>query len=130
MYSTDILEFTKQSFPEEYEKVIELLNFLADEFSINTSGNPNKYKVSCAFAQLAFESSDGIVYPSLQRNFEGLNFAIKSDVAAKKLRIASATNDRFIKDGEKSCQHSETQEGTTDDKGVINWGETKKVDDN
>lgn len=128
MYATDILEFTKQTFPEEHDKVIELLNFLADEFSINTQGDQNKYKISCAFAQLAFESSDGIVYPSLQRNFEGLNFALKPEVVDKKLRLTTATNDKFKKEGEKSYQHFETQEGTADDKGVIVWGEIQKIE--
>jgi hypothetical protein len=35
--------------------------------------------------------SDGLVYPGLQRKYEGLNFAIKPESVKDKLQLVSAT---------------------------------------
>lgn len=58
-----------------------LIRFISDEFSKNTKGDSNQYKISCAFAEKWLkEGIDGIIYPSFQRCFERSNYAIKTEV--------------------------------------------------
>lgn len=126
-FKIDIEDFTKEIFQNDSVKVFEILNFISDEFACNTMGNTNYYKISCAFAQLAFESSDGIVYPSLQRQFEGLNFAIKPDSVKEKLRFINATHDKFKKVVEKQYQHFETKETLRTEGNKLIWGDIVKI---
>ena len=126
-FSIDIDTFTKELFKNDSEKVLEVLNFISDEFAYNTNGNSNYYKISCAFAQFAYETSDGIIYPSLQRQFEGLNFAIKPDSVKEKLWFINATHDRFKKVGEKEYQHIETRDTIKTEGNKLIWGESEKI---
>ncbi|MGC1391239.1 MAG: hypothetical protein WA816_09390 [Bacteroidales bacterium] len=127
LYNIDIVKFTKDVFKTEADKVFEILNFICDEFSVNTNGNCNLYKISAAFSNYAFQKSDGILYPSLQRRFEGLNFAIKPDSVRDKLQFRCATRDKFIKTDEIQYQHSEIKESIEIRDTKIIWGEPKEI---
>lgn len=118
---TDIEKLTIELFQDESEKVFEILNFISNEFATNTFENNNLYKISCAFAQSAYQKSDGIVYPSLQREFEGLNFAIKPEIVSNKLRLVYATHDKFIKVREKEYNHIESKETTRIEGNKLYW---------
>ena len=126
-YSVDIDTFTKELFKNDSDNILEILNFISDEFARNTNENSNFYKISCAFAQLAYETSDGIIYPSLQRQFEGLNFAIKPESVKEKLQFINATHDKFIKVEEKRYQHIETKETIKIEENKLIWGESRKI---
>jgi len=126
-YSIDIDTFTKELFKNDSDNILEILNFISDEFARNTNENSNFYKISCAFAQLAYETSDGIIYPSLQRQFEGLNFAIKPESVKEKLQFINATHDKFIKVEEKRYQHIETKETIKIEENKLIWGESRKI---
>ena len=126
-FSIDIEALIKELFQNDSDKVFEILNYISDEFTYNSKGNTNNYKISCAFAQFAYESSDGIIYPSLQRQFEGLNFAIKPDSVKEKLRFISASHDKFKKIGEKQYQHFETREASETKGNKLIWGDIKKI---
>ena len=71
--------------------------------------------------------SDGLLYPSLQRQYEGLNFAIKPESAKEKLRLVSATCDKFIKISNKQFQHSETKDTVEINNNFIIWGQPRKI---
>ncbi len=119
--NTDVYNYTFKLFKEDSEKILKILDFISNEFTINTEGNSNLYKISCAFAQLAYLTADGIIYPSLQRRFEGLNFAIKPEVVTRKLRLVSATHDKFIKFGGKEYKHRERNETIRIDGNKLVW---------
>jgi hypothetical protein len=126
-YNIDIDQLTTDIFKQDKDKILEILNFVSEEFATNTRGNSNLYKISCAFAQFAYQTSDGIIYPSLQRQFEGLNFAIKPDSIKEKLRFVNATHDKFKKVGEKEFMHIETKETIGNEGDKLIWGETKII---
>jgi len=126
-FSIDIDSLTAKLFGKESENIFEILNYISDEFAFNTNENINLYKISCAFAQLAYKESDGIIYPSIQRNLEGLNFAIKPDSVMKKLRFVNATHDVFKKVGEMNYQHCETKDTVRVENSKLIWGETREI---
>jgi len=126
-FNVDLDQLTKDIFKNDSEKVFELLNFLSDEFAINTKDNCNLYKISCAFAQLAYQVSDGIIYPSLQRLLEGVNFAIKPESVKEKLKFISATRDIFAKKGENEFIHIDTKSTIGYDGNRLIWGINKKL---
>lgn len=122
-YKTDIDKLTMELFNGEADKVHEILNFISNEFALNTNGNSNLYKISSAFSQLAFESSDGIIYPSVQRKLEGNNFAIKPSSVDEKLEFVEAYKYKFEKKGESNYTQTEVKK-TIEVKGTdIKWGE-------
>jgi len=122
-YKTDIDKLIKELFNGEAEQVHEILNFISNEFALNTNGNLNLYKISSAFSQLAFETSDGVMYPSVQRKLEGNNFAIKPSSVDKKLEFVEAYKYKFVKKGESEYVQSEVK-NTIEVKGInIKWGE-------
>lgn len=99
---------TDIQFPGEIIKVNKILNFFSDEFAKYVDdGNDYEYKISCAFSNFAYRTCDGIFYPSVRFNYEGMNYAFKPDIMiGKKLVLLEACEDTFIRNGEKSYKNT------------------------
>jgi hypothetical protein len=123
-YGVDIEELTKEMFPETHQQISEIVNFISDEFANNTNGNDNLYKISSAFAQYAFETSDGVIFPSLQRIYQGTNFALKPEIIDEKFNLTFAIKDKFEKTDTHEFVNTEHKEVTEIIDNKIVWDET------
>jgi hypothetical protein len=124
-YAIDIMSLVNDICGNDSDKVFEILSFISEEFAFNARNNHNNYKISCAFAQLIYENSDGLLYPSLQREFEGLNFAIKPESVKEKLRFVCAVHDKFRKMGSNNYKHVETTKTITENRLI--WGTPEEI---
>lgn len=122
-YKTDIDKLIKEIFDKEADKIHEILNFISNEFALNTNGNSNYYKISSVFSQIAFNTSDGIIYPSVQRKLEGINFAIKPDSVDDKIEFVEAHKYKFDKKGEIEYIQTEIKKTIEINGTNIKWGE-------
>jgi hypothetical protein len=127
IYSTDIKELVSNEFGSDLDKVFEINNYFSDEFAYDIKDNPDNYKICCAFAQLAYQNSDGIAYPSLQRKFEGLNFAIKPESVREKLQFVCAVHDKFKKVEEKRYTPVESTATINVEGNTLIWGEPQII---
>lgn len=119
----NINQIVNEQFPSEAELIIEILKRFSDSFSKNTYGNSNIYKPSCAFAQYAYQVADGIIYPSLQRSFKGINYAIKPEISRIKLKLINAQKDKLIKRKKKEFFHYSSKFLVSIVQGKLNWSE-------
>ncbi len=121
-HGVNIDELTKELFPDDFIKILETLKYFSNAFAKNRNRLKNGYKISCAFAHFAYMSNDGIVYPSLQRNYEGLNFALKPEIVDNNLRLIAAKKDTFHKRRHKEYVNTEYKDTLSVNNESILWG--------
>jgi hypothetical protein len=81
---------------------INFLKFISEEFAKKVS-NPYEYKITAAFSNLILSNPNlsGIIYPSVQTEYYGLNIALKPEVAEELIPKILSTQ-RLYKKGLKS----------------------------
>lgn len=80
--------------------VLKILRFFSKEFTRNANGNPNNYKISCAFSNYIFNNFpkiDGILYPSSLYNKDGVNIVFKPTSVDEKLKFYIARRGKMKK---------------------------------
>lgn len=122
-YDLDVDRIINDSFPNDFEKIKHLISRISDEFVKDVKGQHFLYQTSCLFANYAYDFADGIIYPSFQRSFNGLNVAIKPSAVDNKMKFVSALKETFIKTSFKRFQQYSQQEAISYSNGLLSWGE-------
>ncbi|TPG37742.1 RES domain-containing protein [Flavobacterium pectinovorum] len=108
--SKDFEYIVKTQADESAQAVSQLMQFLSREFSQAMAGNSNHYKITSAFTNYIFDSvknADGILYPSTVVTHKGFNFALKPEVANKKLKFLVANRRKMEYAGNKKYVETE-----------------------
>lgn len=67
----------KSDYPESFDYLLKVLEFFSNEFAKTEISSHNDYKLSAAYSEFAFmKGLNGVVYPSVRTEYEGLNVAI------------------------------------------------------
>lgn len=71
------------------EEYINLLSFFSDEFSKKEINTHHDYKLSCLYSDYAIVANklNGVLYPSVQTDYEGLNLVLTRDAVEKYLEL-------------------------------------------
>lgn len=81
---------------------LEFLKFISEEFSKKVE-NPNDYKISVAYTNLALLHPDvcGIIYPSVQTEYFGVNIVLPPEIVDKYLKPIICSTSILYKKGDK-----------------------------
>lgn len=109
------------------EYAITLQKFLCSQFGRKTNckeNNSDKYKISASYAQVVYNLNvNGIVYPSVQTNFEGLNVALLPSVVKTSLKLKRVALQYIARTGVMNFNIVNVKmTDQVDDKGNIDWG--------
>ncbi|MFT3796569.1 hypothetical protein [Flavobacterium sp.] len=103
----DILEYYKIQFQQlnEYPEIaLKQLQFFSNEFARKIKSNFD-YKISAAFTDVVLyenqNSYAGIIYPSVQTNYEGNNIVLKPTIVDQHLELKSVSTHRFHRSSKK-----------------------------
>jgi hypothetical protein len=94
-------EVVKNS-PETANKMLEVSEFLGNEFAKLSIGIHTDYMISALFSELVTKSYDGVLYPSVRLAGEGINIAITNKSADEKLCFMEAMNCTIYKNKKKA----------------------------
>jgi len=73
------------------ERSLEISEFLASEFAKGTINTDSDYLISAIFSELACEKFDGVYYPSVRMQGDGINVAIKPNSVKDKMVFVGAS---------------------------------------
>lgn len=119
-FGEEVEKITKNIFVGEANLIQTFLNFLSNEFAVYTNCNHLLYKICCAFSYYIYKNSDGFIYPSVQREFDGFNIALKPEVV-EKLKLVEATKDTFRKTDEMTYEQIDIKKTTRIENEKLIW---------
>lgn len=102
---------------------LDFLKFISEEFSKKVN-NPDEYKISAAYTNIAFMHPDvkGISYPSVQTEYFGLNIVMPPDSVDRLLIPKICSTHTVYKKGQKSLMTNGRKYcNTIDHKQNIDW---------
>lgn len=101
-----------------------IIRFISKEFSKDTFNDSNKYKISCAFSEKwTKEGIDGVIYPSFQRCFERLNYAIRPESVDDCLDLIDASIEYIEKEEGSIYKKTYSKPLISNIQGKLLWGE-------
>jgi hypothetical protein len=90
---------------ERYEDVMKVMQFISGQFAKNVVGDSTGYMISAAYYNFVVERSNGrihgVIYPSVQTNFQGANIALPPYYAMMALKLNIAIEIEIKQTGEK-----------------------------
>lgn len=100
-----------QDLQKDYEKQVgerpeynvssqEITNYLAAQFAKPQRGHHTDYLISAAYSEMVAERFDGVLYPSVRLQGEGINVAIKPESVKNKLKFIAAVESTIYKNKE------------------------------
>jgi RES domain len=111
LMSKDFEQIIEKEGTEKAKVVHKVLHFLSKEFTRKANGDPNAYKISCAFTNYVFNNLpliDGILFPSTLYTTEGINFVFKPNSVDDKLKFYAARRSKMEKTGLTDYYETET----------------------
>ena len=111
---------------KEYADLINLNEFLANEFTLDVEKDKSNYKITCAYSNYIkdqFPKVDGIIYASIKSEFEGTNIVLWPEVVEKKVEFFAARKRLIKRVSENTFIETQTFDNTGFDKatGEIFW---------
>ena len=96
-------EFAKMEGTDDLEFYTDFLIFISEQFARDTKSH-NDYKIAAAYTQLVLTHPEisGIVFPSVQTRFMGVNVVFPPNVVDKNLNIRFLTTQKLYKNKDKS----------------------------
>lgn len=90
---------------EKYEDVMKVMRFISGQFAKSVNGDSTGYMISAAYYNFVVENSSGrihgVIYPSVQTNFQGANIAMPPFYALAALNLNMAIEIEIRQTGEK-----------------------------
>jgi hypothetical protein len=81
------IETYSNKYPSKIEDIKYLLKFITKEF-IKRTNNNNDYKISASYAKICMDRGiSGIIYPSFETEYNGVNIALSHKVIDKNLKL-------------------------------------------
>lgn len=110
----------------EFEDLKNLLEYLANEYTLDIEKHNSNYKISCAYSMYIreqFPEVDGIMYASVKSEYQGINIVLWPEVAEEKLKFVAARKSVFKKVKHKTFVEEQIKENTgyNRENDVINW---------
>lgn len=101
-------EFIKAN-PEQEEKTVKVLEYLASDFAKESTDNEYDYLISALFTEATIEQGlAGILYPSVRAAGEGFNVAIHPSFVDTSMELESVGVCTIYKKGKKTVVDNET----------------------
>lgn len=90
---------------EKYEDVMRVMRFISEQFAKSVTGDSTGYMISAAYYNFVVEKSNGkihgVIYPSVQTNFQGANIALPPLYVLMALKLNMAIEIEVRQTGEK-----------------------------
>jgi len=109
-----------------YNQLKIMLEYIADEFTLDTIKDNSNYKITCAFVnyiKVKFPDVDGIIYASVKSALKGENIVLWENAAEKNLKLIAARKRTFRLIGKKEFFETEYCDSNNIDydSGEIEW---------
>ncbi|MAQ41523.1 hypothetical protein [Mesonia oceanica] len=110
----------------EFEDLKNLLEYLANEYTLDIEKHNSNYKISCAYSMYIkerFPELDGIMYASVKSEYQGVNIVLWPEVVDEKLEFVGARKSVFKKVKHKTFVEEQIKEsiGYNLENDEINW---------
>lgn len=100
----------------EFEDLKNLLEYLANEFTLDIEKHKSNYKISCAYSMYIkerFPEVDGIMYASVKSEYQGINIVLWPEVVGEKLEFVGARKSIFKKTKHKTFVEEQIKESVS-----------------
>lgn len=110
----------------EFEDLKNLLEYLANEYTLDIEKHNSNYKISCAYSMYIkehFPEVDGIMYASVKSEHQGINIVLWPEVVDEKLEFVGARKSVFKKFKHSTFVEEQIRENTeyNRENDLINW---------